>query len=902
MGMMQLILDVLAKVNATAFFGLTIDQIYANPCEILGTIPYVTNRSDFYPTFSIPQILFSVEEANLDLRCIKCGNPDYWNNFISLLKTPEGIKDTTAVVNNLSDYVLRTLFRDNGDKNIFQSSMDNVLKNATNLCVEGAMFDFASMNVLEPAAEQDIDYLDTSSGQIMYIALSLIVLYFFMVFATKLMHYIIRRSFKEWYQFFSTPEKRIQIQKDDLQRSEIEKYLNLATNSMMKSGSVPALLRYGMPTIFVANMALFLSGHLNLGAVVSLSIEFGGQEIARVDNFYFFWLGRSIVDIWEAGAKALAALMCIFSVVWPYTKQIINIFLWCSSTERCSVKTRGSVLHWVDILGKWSMVDIFVIVMSLVGFWIAIDSPQGLAFLPNDLYAIKLFVRPVWGLYANLIAQLISQISSHIFIHYHRRVEEDGMKILKGETEERKKAADATPKKETLKDYVYHLKNKEDGKTVQVHHFIDYLFVLLLMTATILVILGNIFPSFQLDILGIIGLLVEMKNGFQNEALTKHSVFTVAELLWKEAQFLNTTKDYVGLFTLITVIVSTSFVVPLVLLATLAWLWFGTMDKKGRNRTLVAIECLQAWQYVEVYIVSVLVTIWQLGDVSSFLVNDSCAQLEETFSLLVFLGVIKKDDAQCLYVQANVLMGLFLLLLASFILAFLSRFIIKAAKQRDIVDEDAANLGIDLTKIRLEYGGEDPIAAMESQAQSAADGKSSEIPYPGIPIPVTEEYPCFFSYVDIQEIATAQAPSRMILSYDGNVNSIEIAYDKKMTKSRSGTNVQGSMKEHSNSSKKINNASHSSNGSVRAKSVKEQHNSSKRVKSTNKSQTSIKGEISVAKNNSQRKSGVSKAGSISNEEKEYFNSLNRSSSVGKASTKSVSKSSSKKEGPKLRLF
>ena len=291
--MMQLILDVLAKVNATAFFGLTIDQIYANPCEILGTIPYVTNRSEFYPTFSIPQILFSVQEANLGLRCISCGNPDYWEKFISMLETPEGIEDTTNVVNNLSDYVLKTLFRDNGGKNIFQSSMDEVLKNATNLCVEGSMFDFASINVLEPAAEQEIDYLDTSSGQIMYIALSLLVLYFFFVFATKLMHYIIRRSFKEWFQFFATPEKRIKVLKDDLQRKEVDKYVNLATNSMMKSSNtVPCILRWGMPIIFVANMALFLSGHLNLGATVSLSIEFGGQPIARVDNFYFFWLGR----------------------------------------------------------------------------------------------------------------------------------------------------------------------------------------------------------------------------------------------------------------------------------------------------------------------------------------------------------------------------------------------------------------------------------------------------------------------------------------------------------------------------------------------------------------------------------------------------------------------------------
>lgn len=250
---------------------------------------------------------------------------------------------------------------------------------------------------------------------------------------------------------------------------------------------------------------------------------------------------------------------------------------------------------------------------------------------------------------------------------------------------------------------------------------------------------------------------------------------------------------------------------------------------------------LRAWQYVEVYIVSVLVTIWQLGDVSSFLVNDSCASLNDTFSLLVFLGVIKKDDAQCLYVQADILSGLFLLLLASLFLAFVSRFMVKAAKQRDFVDEDVANLKIDLTKIRLEYGEEDPIAALESQpSQAGTDRKPKEIPNPSIPIPVSEEYPCFFTYVDIQQMAAAQAPpSRMILSYDGNANSIAIAYDKK---SRSTKSISGSVSV-KDSTKRVN----GTNGSPQRKSVSKTNESGSMRKSTPKKMTA--------------------------EQKEYFNSL-----------------------------
>ena len=87
------------------------------------------------------------------------------------------------------------------------------------------------------------------------------------------------------------------------------------------------------------------------------------------------------------------------------------------------------------------------------------------------------------------------------------------MKIEKEGIEEKKKS-DATPKEETLKDCVYHLKNKKEGKTVQVHHFIDYLFVLLIIAVISLVMVGNVFPSFPLDIFGTVGLLVELKSRF----------------------------------------------------------------------------------------------------------------------------------------------------------------------------------------------------------------------------------------------------------------------------------------------------------------------------------------------------------------------------------------------------
>jgi hypothetical protein len=81
------------------------------------------------------------------------------------------------------------------------------------------------------------------------------------------------------------------------------------------------------------------------------------------------------------------------------------------------VSRRGSIFIWLDALAKWSAVDIFFLVVSLIAFNFSVESPQA-SFLLNDLYSFDVVLVLVrWGLYANLIAQLLSQISSHVIIY-----------------------------------------------------------------------------------------------------------------------------------------------------------------------------------------------------------------------------------------------------------------------------------------------------------------------------------------------------------------------------------------------------------------------------------------------------------------------------------------------------
>jgi hypothetical protein len=81
----------------------------------------------------------------------------------------------------------------------------------------------------------------------------------------------------------------------------------------------------------------------------------------------------------------------------------MSLFLWVVPPNWISFKRRGSTLQWLDILGKWSIIDVFVLLMTLASFRLSIDSPDNLAFLPTGLYSINMLVVPLWGLYANMI-------------------------------------------------------------------------------------------------------------------------------------------------------------------------------------------------------------------------------------------------------------------------------------------------------------------------------------------------------------------------------------------------------------------------------------------------------------------------------------------------------------------
>jgi hypothetical protein len=181
-------------------------------------------------------------------------------------------------------------------------------------------------------------------------------------------------------------------------------------------------------------------------------------------------------------------------------------------------------------------------------------------------------------------------------------------------------------------------------------------------------------------VLGIVGILVESGQEF-SEAQTEYSLFSVIAMLFDQAGFTGSAKDYVGLGSLSILLVCSVLLVPIMQIGTLLLQWALPMNRKTRYRLSIIGECLGAWQYAEVYLIAVLFASWQLGPVSDFMINEYCGSLKGTFQALVYHGILKEEDATCFLVSAKPETASYILAAAAVLLALLNSFVNNAVNQ-----------------------------------------------------------------------------------------------------------------------------------------------------------------------------------------------------------------------------
>jgi paraquat-inducible protein A len=110
--------------------------------------------------------------------------------------------------------------------------------------------------------------------------------------------------------------------------------------------------------------------------LVSAGLVTGGwfAPVMTVDQLFFIDRSLSLFEgigtLWTHGEYVLLAMVMIFSFLFPGAKILLTFWLWRYQDVTGPRFARD--LRWIETLGKWSMLDVFVIALSVAAINISL--------------------------------------------------------------------------------------------------------------------------------------------------------------------------------------------------------------------------------------------------------------------------------------------------------------------------------------------------------------------------------------------------------------------------------------------------------------------------------------------------------------------------------------------------
>jgi hypothetical protein len=418
------------------------------------------------------------------------------------------------------------------------------------------------------------------------------------------------------------------------EQPSIEEDLELLTSPQSLAANAPFYMKILLPLGLVLTTALFIWSHVAYAATVKLEVRLlpnaglaGGAEVLHLGDLFKFSLTSSVKDMWQAHVYVLAVLVALCSGVWPYTKLILLAVCWFSPT----VPRRGQILEWIDVLGKWALVDTFVMTLMLVAFHfdVTVGDTTGdiKAASLVDAVTVRVFVEALPSFFVYVLASCLSLVLGHVTVARHRSFD----------------VVDDAPLPLCSMRYV-----------------------LGFAAMLILVIVGCCLASFDFHIEGLAGLVLGDK------AKRRYSLMSLGEAIP------GSSKDARGAVSLEVVYFFFGFVLPLIQLLLLTVLWVVPLSLKLQQRLYVACEVSTSWAALDVFAVGVVAALLEISKFAQFMVGHRCDALNR------FLGkhldrALAGDD-KCFDVSTELTRGSWVLLPAAFVSGVVGVVLLRKAK------------------------------------------------------------------------------------------------------------------------------------------------------------------------------------------------------------------------------
>ena len=150
----------------------------------------------------------------------------------------------------------------------------------------------------------------------------------------------------------------------------------------------PPTVKWGVLLFLIGTFILLVFADFGSG-VTAESILMQNGEVYERTTILNVSVVSSVGKLWEAESYPLAIFIAITSIGWPYIKLALALVAWV--TPYVNHRRREFFIELIDALGKWSFVDIMVLVEIMVAFRSSILLGPGLS--------LDIVIVAQWGFY-----------------------------------------------------------------------------------------------------------------------------------------------------------------------------------------------------------------------------------------------------------------------------------------------------------------------------------------------------------------------------------------------------------------------------------------------------------------------------------------------------------------------
>ena len=310
-----------------------------------------------------------------------------------------------------------------------------------------------------------------------------------------------------------------------------------------------------------------------------------------------FNLQSAIEKMWQGKAYALAILIAVLSGAWPYIKLVSMFVLWFIP---CRPSRRETILSVLEALGKWSLIDIYVFALMMAGFRFTLAV--------GAVALIRIALQAKWGIFAFCIGVLGSHFLSHLMMFIHHNAQSSFMRL----PESRRQFSLSSVAR------IRHRKLNTCGQLSV---------ALLILVALGFTFAGLLVPSFKFEFYGLLGMLLPQDAQKTEFTVVKAGVYIPSILPGLP------TSTRVGEYFVVVVYYAFAVVTPILKVVSCLMLWSMPLTTRQKEVAKSVTSMLGTWSALDVFFVSVIAAIIEIGSLTSSFMGETCDSIKEALGI-----------------------------------------------------------------------------------------------------------------------------------------------------------------------------------------------------------------------------------------------------------------------------